>query len=211
MSPRRPLLLALALGLVAAAAEARVVGITIERREPRPRRAAVRPRRPLRDAGRHRRARPRPFAAAEPGGRRPRPRPEERARRGRLHRRLLHPEARGPAPRQRARVLRGPQPRRQGHPAAAAVRRGLARPARARGLRRRLAPGAGLLDRLDGLAVGRPGAARPPAPAGADRDERRPADRGARAVGGHRRREEGRGAARRLEPPGVPPGRSRRP
>ena len=34
MSPRRPSLLALALGLVAAAAEARVVGITIERREP---------------------------------------------------------------------------------------------------------------------------------------------------------------------------------
>ena len=34
MSPRRPFLLGLALGLVAAAAEARVVGITIERREP---------------------------------------------------------------------------------------------------------------------------------------------------------------------------------
>ena len=34
MNPRRPLFLALALGLVTAAAEARVVGITIERREP---------------------------------------------------------------------------------------------------------------------------------------------------------------------------------
>jgi len=34
MSPRRLFLLALALGLVTAAAEARVVGITIERREP---------------------------------------------------------------------------------------------------------------------------------------------------------------------------------
>ena len=34
MSPRRPLFLALTLGLVTAAAEARVVGITIERREP---------------------------------------------------------------------------------------------------------------------------------------------------------------------------------
>ena len=53
--------------------------------------------------------------------------------------------------------------------------------------------------------MGRPGASRPPAPAGADRDERRPADRGARALGGPPRREEGRGAARRLGPPGVPP------
>ena len=125
MSPRRPFLLALALGLVAAAAEARVVGITIERREPVLGGQAVRPRRPLRDAGRHRRVRPRPFAAAEPGRSSISTSPRGTSGARSCSPPTSHPEARGRAPRQRARVLRGPQPRRQGHPAAAAVRRGL--------------------------------------------------------------------------------------
>ena len=146
--------LALALAL-AGSAEARVVRISVERREPVLAGRALRPRRRLRDARRDGRVRPRPGAAAEPGRRRPGARAQERPGRSRVQRRPLPAEAEGPRARQRARLLRGAEPRRQGHPAPAPVRALLARPARRGRLRRRLADGAGLLARVDGLAVGR--------------------------------------------------------
>ena len=83
--------------LVASVADARVVRLRIERRELVLERPAVRRRGTLREAGRQSRFRPRPRPPAQRRHRRPEARAAERARRGRIERRLLPAEAGRPA------------------------------------------------------------------------------------------------------------------